>query len=485
MDNTNQKEQKIGGNESKLLGVGSYGCAYNPPINCIDGDEHPNAITKLMFSHDANDEMKEYNVIKEADPEGQFTVSALRVCKPDLSSGYLQKYVKETCEPTKDKKPEELALIVLENGGIDLEKMIKNINRISDTDVRRHEIKKMLVRMMDIITGVDRFKEAEVIHRDIKLQNIVFNENTGATKFIDFGLAISFADVVTEAEANQYWLGDDIFWSVPPYSLFFSRKRWNNLRKYLHEFAETVKPKLKKMFEDYFGRWLERYHYNEKIVNHMLDSMEQTVTRIYGSYMFKQLLRDSCNLLDMYNVGICFIQLLGYIDHPSDISHNKLLLNDLLEYIEKTVNCNIFEHISTKDAIELYHDLLTRHNLYEETGLEYKDGRIVDNNILKITDDVVDAPDEIASISTPTELQYKSPSEHKEAFKKSIETPMESKGRRATKKKTKTTRLTTLDLDTPMESKGRRATKKKTKLKNTNNKTYKSRSKTLSSLRSQ
>lgn len=483
MSNTNQK---TGGNDSKLLGVGSYGCAYNPPINCIDGDEHPNAITKLMFSHDANNEMKEYNVIKEVDPEGQFTVSALRVCKPDLSSADLQKYVKETCEPTKDKKPEELALIVLENGGIDLEKMVKNINRISDTDVRRHEIKKMLVRMMDIITGVDRFKEAEVIHRDIKLQNIVFNENTGATKFIDFGLAISFADVVTESEQNQYWLGKDIFWSVPPYSLFFSRKRWNNLtRKYPHEFAETVKPKLKKLFEDYFGSYLERYHYHEKIVNHMLNSTEQTVTRLYGSYTFKEFLRDSCNLLDMYNVGICFMQLLGYISHPSDISHNKLLLNDLLEYIEKTINCNIFEHISTKDAVELYHDLLTRHNLYEETGLEYKDGRIVDNNILKITDDDVDAPDEIASISTPTEFQYKSPSEHKEAFKKSIETPTENKGSRTTKKKTKTTPLTTIDLETPTENKGSRATRKKTKLKSANNKTYKSRSKTLPSIKSQ
>ena len=77
MSNTNQK---TGGNDSKLLGVGSYGCAYNPPINCIDGDEHPNAITKLMFSHDANNEMKEYNVIKEVYVYVSL-ICPLRICR--------------------------------------------------------------------------------------------------------------------------------------------------------------------------------------------------------------------------------------------------------------------------------------------------------------------------------------------------------------------------------------------------------------------
>ena len=471
--NTPDKPENSNADSPKFLGSGTYGCAYKPPIQCNDGDQHPNAITKLMTSDNANDEIKEYDVIKKVDPEGLFTVSALRVCKPNLSSPDLRSYVDKTCTPTKNKELEKLALIVLEDGGIDLDKMVKNINRISDKDVRRYEIKKMLVRMMDIITGVDKFTAAGIAHRDIKLQNTVFNEDTGATKFIDFGMTLPFDEIEKEASKNKYWLGDRIFWSVPPYCLLFAKDRYDfitekkgNARKL---FPMSTITSFKTYLEKYVGSFLTQYknNLNIKIVKHILLSFDETISAIaIDKKSYKEFMYRSCQVLDLYNVGICLMQILGGLDHADDITHNNLLFHDLIEYIKITVDCHVFQHITTETAIEIYHRLLTHHNLYEETGMEYKDGRIIDNNRLKANEDKTEEPDKNASISTPTVVHYKSPNEHREAFKKSMET--NSSGLTAQMELLQVDTWETadsgkMDVETPEENSERRPTKKKSK----------------------
>ena len=186
--------------DPNFLGSGTYGCAYDPPIQCEDGETPENTISKVMKGNNAKREFKEYDIVRDTDPEGIYTIGALRMCKPELSNKKLQDYLKETCTPIQKSKLDDLSMLLLENGGMDLDRYIREVfNKMTNQQERALETKRLFVRFMDILNGADLFTMNEVSHRDIKLQNVVFNKDTGRTKFIDFGIMITKPDFISSS----------------------------------------------------------------------------------------------------------------------------------------------------------------------------------------------------------------------------------------------------------------------------------------------
>lgn len=67
-------------------------------------------------------------------------------------------------------------------GGIELHDYIAHIKKIPSED----ETRKI---MFQILSALDYLHDLKIMHRDIKLENILINQNTLDIKIIDFGLA--------------------------------------------------------------------------------------------------------------------------------------------------------------------------------------------------------------------------------------------------------------------------------------------------------
>jgi serine/threonine protein kinase len=66
--------------------------------------------------------------------------------------------------------------------------------------------KKFFTGLLNLFDGLQFFIENDIIHYDIKANNIVYNIHTGTAKFIDFGLANKISVVIEKCKKDNNWL---------------------------------------------------------------------------------------------------------------------------------------------------------------------------------------------------------------------------------------------------------------------------------------
>ena len=89
---------------SKVIGEGSYGCVHKPALKCKnkDYDPNPNIVSKLLTKHNANDELKEFKLIKKADEKEHFYLGQPDSC--DLDRGVKNKTAIDQMKSTLSKQ---------------------------------------------------------------------------------------------------------------------------------------------------------------------------------------------------------------------------------------------------------------------------------------------------------------------------------------------------------------------------------------------
>jgi len=105
--------------------------------------------------------------------------------------------LKEAWEKTKfgnnDIKPDDdltLMMIIYEDGGVSLFDYLTVLEK-SDNIYEPMSVKKFLISLKNLFEGVRDFRLNNIMHGDIKIENIVYDETSGVARFIDFGSATS------------------------------------------------------------------------------------------------------------------------------------------------------------------------------------------------------------------------------------------------------------------------------------------------------
>jgi serine/threonine protein kinase len=201
----------------EVVGVGTYGCVTKPSLKCSDSEtkyDYDNKVSKLMIDEDAIEEKKEMENISTIPNIDKYILKLPILCKPMINDEYntiLTKCGKENWRIKKtikaNKQFSDLSILLLDDGGVSLkdvqDKLFKNFNM--------HETQCFLTSILNLIEGVDFFVHNNIIHHDIKLDNIVYNVSNGKIKFIDFGIMTTrdkFIHESTQSEnslASQSW----------------------------------------------------------------------------------------------------------------------------------------------------------------------------------------------------------------------------------------------------------------------------------------
>lgn len=193
----------------KLIGSGSYGCVFNPPLKCKNSKKNKNKRVKSRYTQKL---ISKLALKYEALDEYEFNSIILNKLKKDKSYKKKKKhflFVKDWCLPEKlkrndelalvkqcdnmvgksykEKKLKDLALLTMYHGGIDLDKYII-INILND---KKKFINRLVNLEIDLINnGIDFLHSKNIYHTDIKSLNILVNENNKNLYLIDWGLTI-------------------------------------------------------------------------------------------------------------------------------------------------------------------------------------------------------------------------------------------------------------------------------------------------------
>ena len=326
----------------KVIGSGSYGCVFKPPIKCANktrnktGNKTGNKkgtkkISKLMLLEEAEDEYYKHQKIKKIlskikNSENYFLFSDSLCLPKDLPaklSARDRKSMEEDCnseritESYQEDGFSDLAMLTMDDGGIDLENYIIHFSREQNKPVIViKEIAKHLHNLL--LNAIIPMNKLNVYHTDIKPANIVvqtIKTKIQHLKLIDWGLSkINIPD-----KQRFSFL---IHFNYPYESLLFGLSdKYNSvtelnqdIKNIIKEDTEedTINPHIMDDIILLFGNTETKYTKKmvvDLLTNYLISIARQCYNEKTGLFDRDMLTKNYFNKIDLWGFMICFIQL--------------------------------------------------------------------------------------------------------------------------------------------------------------------------------
>lgn len=219
---TKSKSRKIGGD---LIGEGSYGCVFRPPLPCEDGIRPTNRVSKLMIKEYAMDEMNENTMIDKLDPRFEFHLESPYVCNLPETSIYdiHNEDGADDCRNLDTILDREHVVMQQQDGGYSL---TQYLDLISDEVSQQGAtaLKLFVAKFHSLVHGIEVMSKQNISHFDIKPDNIVYNPRNKKVRFIDFGIAGKYNDILKRT------YNFDTIYPYYPIDIFFAYDDYESIK---------------------------------------------------------------------------------------------------------------------------------------------------------------------------------------------------------------------------------------------------------------
>ena len=171
---------------------------------------------------------------------------------------------------------------------------------------------------------METFHQLQFIHRDIKGNNILYNDTNNKLSLIDFGLSIRADELYSDKE--KWYIESDYFISPPEFRILNSNK-YGNLEE------------------------LNSIYKNERFYNKKKKEYDEFFNNYHNVYDIPDNIKNNSHKGDIYALGLTFLLL--YSDNNIVITHNdkNLINNMILNLIENMIKTNPLERYNLYDVI--------------------------------------------------------------------------------------------------------------------------------------
>jgi hypothetical protein len=206
MSKTHKRGRKKRG--GRAIDAGSYGCVFDPALKCADSTQpySSTTISKLLYRRHAQSELQEIKkverfIAKIPDKENYFIISNTFGCHPakipkEEEEFYLSGF-NEKCQLFTDEgitqsnyneHLDKLALIVMPNGGVNIEEYFRKITQLSKKEMDLAFVSANTALIKLLVNGIKPLTAMGFNHYDVKAGNILMSAD-GHARLIDWGLA--------------------------------------------------------------------------------------------------------------------------------------------------------------------------------------------------------------------------------------------------------------------------------------------------------
>lgn len=306
---------------NEKVGEGTYGCVFKPSLKCKENiSSYENKVSKVMVNREATNELKEYKSISTIKGLEKYAITQPILCKPVIDDNFISSVGQCNNSLIKNvyKNKSHHSMLIYEDGGINITNFMTNIfKKISKQD--QHYF---LTSLITLIDGLLFFKTKNIVHRDIKADNIVYNINNGKIKYIDFGLMIKKTIAINlSKKSNDGFASDHSYWPLE-----------NICRNY------------------YTYKNFKRCDY----------------LRNNKKYDYPDFLELAIDSFDLYTLALVFYQIGSFLINIDDY---KRFGNDLRDLARNYALPNLFERkTNIQNFKEEYTALLKKHKIYIKSG---------------------------------------------------------------------------------------------------------------------
>jgi len=365
-----------------VIGEGGYGCVHSPSLKCNTKKNmnYDNKVSKLLTDKNATDELKELSIFKELDKLEEHYLGYPTKCKPVDDEETRREIMKCTDGRKFMRDYKKLRLLVMKNGGVSLDSYVSKLysKRYNIGTTKHTEI--MFLNMLNVLRGVKFLIDNKLCHKDLKPQNIVFNEGTRTMKMIDFGMLQRVEDMKTDALNDTYWPAH-LWWSVPMYAELMNKTNYekmqelfkdeNNIKEYLKDIISKISSKtdMGGVNSNFFK---EITKVPSKIKIQILGELNKSLKMII-SKPHVEFVEKVCKIYDIHNMGFTLLMIITKLEPDYEgAGKNTILSKTFIENIRKLglrmISYDIFNHIEIDEVLREYEKILNVANIVKRNG---------------------------------------------------------------------------------------------------------------------
>jgi len=409
--------------QPEVVGEGTYGCVHSPSLKCKDAPSisYLNKVSKLLKNKDAKKELAEYDKVIEADKNKDYYLGKPEDCNLDNRNVINLKSIQK-CKIGSDvlKNLSGFKLLIMKDGGINLEKYTKKMKEWSVSEMNTELCEKFVLESMRLFKGLKVFEEHGLVHHDLKPQNVVYDEVTNRMNFIDFGLMVSRNKVIKQASSGNY--GFALFhWSYPWELEFINRLAYKSVfenpeKQEIH--VNNVKNEIEKKKGNYYEHSSNFFYFvmdkNSTTMQYQSDcgeyilGYERTIKRNIDELKYKKFLESSVRTIDIFGLGLT----LHYWLHAAKKHLSPSLISDLTGLYSKMVEPELKYRPFINELLIEMEAILNKNGLIEKYNKKIVDYLVIDNDVQTPTPIVIEPerqmfdkitkPDEKLINATPT-----------------------------------------------------------------------------------
>jgi serine/threonine protein kinase len=373
---------------------GTYGCVYRPPIKCKNGIKYPvGKISKLMTRRAAMKEENEYKLIKKADKKQKYYPGSPIRCDPDPVDAINEMTPGECKLFEKDPVINKYSLLIYNDGGHDLKQFV-------DIELDRYlaagsqeQTDKFFLNAYNLFQGIKLFLSNDILHHDIKPQNIVFESANHRFNYIDFGLIEQKSKLVKSIISGINH--ESFHWSYPLEFGFLHPVKDYDFKK-ITNFSPLEKDFIKILTDPTYENKINAYGIKPRSFQTVFKYMEDRVHPFSKENFIKQVFAglDFCKAHDTYSEFVekllknTDIYSLGFtMNHVLNAFYDKGAITqvDYIKYSKLfkkmcSPNLNGRTAYSIDDYADWYERILAETNVLSRLDKKISNGEIRDAN---------------------------------------------------------------------------------------------------------
>jgi serine/threonine protein kinase len=362
--------QSVDDNGANVIGEGTFGCAHKPSMKCRDNKRrNKNEISKLMTSANAAKELKEFALIDFADKEKEFYLGKPRKCEVDRILSNIRSIRKCPSGKFDPMRMDDYSLLVMKYGGQDLELFGEEVMTWTKTKENVDAIELFWLEVVRLFYGLKVLHDNNVVHHDIKQQNIVYDKATNRANFIDFGFMEKKSTRIYASKVEANWLGNKHHWSFPLEAVYWNKDIYmaaasarGKSKKAYREFAESVEDNCQ-----YFFTSVTHFNANaSKIDKNAVVATKNAFSNVLKfeptDEAYNQFIDKSIDSVDTYGLGIALMFVLHRSKHLLSDEFYKNVLNIGLNMLDGRV----FLRSTPEQLLVQYEDVLTNSGMLEK-----------------------------------------------------------------------------------------------------------------------
>lgn len=350
---------------SKVIGEGSYGCVMKPSLPCKNKTvSYKNKISKWMLSEAAVKEVQEYALVGQADKKAEFSTGQPIMCsmKDSASTWKAISTCKLLKKKFKNKTMKQVAaestLLIIGDGGLDLEKWVKNIQKKGDKTV----ISTFWREAVRLFRGIQVFQQYDLVHHDIKPQNVVYNEEEHRLNYIDFGLMRSLKTEgakcrdINRCRANPHWnYPTDVFLMDRKMFDELAKKNIEQRQKIFDTYVEYLRKNINTDFVDAFYIMLKYISVSQEDKNRFYQRyMTEFRELLLKPGTFNTFLDKSLAGFDVFGLGFTLMYVLARVKQWMDVR----TVSAMEDLFFKMITPNVYKRLTISQALSEYQKII-------------------------------------------------------------------------------------------------------------------------------